>query len=462
MVQYKFGWEQIALIIIILIGLAARLHEVRYNFDGDEIFSVRLASKEFPEVIAASLQDRPHPPLHNVLLHFWMKAFGAAEGAARGLSIVFSIAFLLASYGLLGRLLRPWLALGVLMIFSLSPLFVYYGQQARPYSLIAFFSAANLLAFVRVLESPQGRGRLAVWAILCAFLLYSQYLAILFIAFQISVAVFQLRSGRLKIIAYGAAGCAAIAPWFIAAIAGAAGGDPLPHISWMGPPTLMSLVWYYVSLVGNSPKLPGYGLVVLLAVPCIAYVRHVATSRNLPAEHLLLFLIGIGLPAVVYIVSVWGPKPVFASRQLLGAGIAFVAAIGLCLATLPRSLAAGFLLALLAWSVISLPEAFPHKTKPPWRGVATQIDAQYGSMEVVALEDWVGQPLDYYRRSGPVRVWKELTELERGERLLFVCRPHQCSDVETEAIKSRASLLATWRWGGSGELRLYEISSATP
>jgi len=389
-----------------------------------------------------------------------MKAFGATEGAARGLSIVFSTAFLLASYGLLRRLLAPWLALGVLAIFALSPLFVYYGQQARPYSLIAFFSAANLLAFVKLLEAPGERGRLAIWTILCAFLLYTQYLAVLFIAFQISVAIFRLRSGRLKIIAFGAAGCAAIVPWFIAAMVGAPGGDPLPHISWMGPPTLMSLVWYYVSLIGNSPKLPGYGLVILLAVPGIAYARRIATSRNLPADHLLLFLIGIGLPALVYIVSVWGPKPVFASRQLLGAGIAIVVAIGLCIATLPRSLAAGFLLALLAWSALSLPEAFPHQTKPPWREVATQVDTQSGSMKVVVQEDWVGQPLDYYRRLGHVRRWSELAEPEKGERLLLVCRPLTCSDVGTEAIKYRGSLLATWRWGSSAEtteLRLYEF-----
>ncbi|MGH9838974.1 MAG: glycosyltransferase family 39 protein [Blastocatellia bacterium] len=473
MARYKFGWEQIALIVILLIGLAARLHEVLYNFDGDEIFSARLASKSFPEVIAASLQDRPHPPLHNVLLHFWMKAFGATEGSARALSIAFSLAFLLAVYGLLRRLLPPWLALGVLGIFSLSPLFVYYGQQARPYSLIAFFSAANLLAFVRVLEAPRERGRPAIWAISCAFLLYTQYLAVLFIGFQISfigfqisVAIFYLRSERLKIIAYGAAGCAAVAPWIIAAMVGTIGGDPLPHISWMGPPALMSLVWYYISLIGNSPKLPGYGLLILLIVPGIAYLRRTAAQRSLPANHLLLFLIGIGLPAVVYLASVWGPKPVFASRQLLGAGIAFVAAIGVCIATLPRSLAAAVLLALLAWSAFSLPEAFPHNTKPPWRDVATRIDTRHGSMIVVALEDWVSQPLNYYRRSGSVRLWSELAEAERAERFLFVCRPFKCSEVETATMKTRASLLATWRWGSSEEatdfnqLRLYEVRSA--
>jgi hypothetical protein len=197
----------------------------------------------------------------------------------------------------------------------------------------------------------------------------------------------------------------------------------------------------------------------MLAVLGAAYARRLAASKNLSAAHLLLFLIGIGLPTVVYIMSVWGPKPLFADRQLLGAAVAFVAIIGLCMATLPRSMAAGFLLILLAWTATGTPQAFPHNTKPPWCDMAAQIDTQYNSMIVVAQESWVSQPLTYYRRAGSIRRWSELEEDEKGDRLLFVCRPFMCSDVETEALKSRSSLLATWRWRTSEELRLYEIRS---
>jgi uncharacterized membrane protein len=146
-------------------GFGAHLHEVQYSLDGDEIFSVELASKPFTEVISQSLQDRPHPPFHNILLHLWIKAFGVSETSVRAMSIMFSGAFLLMSYGLLRRLVSTWLALGLVVIFALSPLFVYYGQQARPYALIAFLSAANLLAFVKVLDEPQERKLVAIWAI---------------------------------------------------------------------------------------------------------------------------------------------------------------------------------------------------------------------------------------------------------------------------------------------------------
>jgi len=465
--RYKVRWEHILLIVVVAAGLAARLHEIGYNLDGDEIFSLDIASKHFAEMISRSLQDTPHPPLHNVLLHLWTKAFGTSEVSSRSLSILFSGAFLLTSYALLRRFIATWLALGVLTLFSLSPLFVYYGQQARPYALIAFLSAANLLAFIKVLEVPRGRGRITVWAILCAFWLYAQYLAILFIAFQICLALFYSRSERLTIFAYGSVGSALMLPWLIAAMGSAISTavDPLPHTSWIGAPTPIEFLWFYVSIFGEMHTLKVRWLLIVLAALGVAYVRHLVVSRNLPAGQLLFFLVGIAVPTVVYAVSVWGPKPVFAGRQLLGAAIAFVVVIGLCMAILPRNLAVGFLLTLLAWTAAALPQAFPHNSKPPWRDMAAQIDARYASVAVVAQEGWVSKPLAYYQRTHSVRLWSELAEHDKGVRLLFACRPPRCSDVETEELKSRRSLVATWRWGEFTEstefnqLRLYELAA---
>ncbi|MGH7770362.1 MAG: hypothetical protein ACREQP_23155 [Candidatus Binatia bacterium] len=135
------------------------------------------------------------------------------------------------------------------------------------------------------------------------------------------------------------------------------------------------------------------------------------------------------------------------------------------MATLPKTVAAGFLVILLAWTAAAAPTAFPHNTKPPWRDLATRIDGQYDSMIVVAQERWVIRPLEYYRRAGAVRLWSELAEDEKGRRLLFVCRPLNCSEIESEALQSRRSLSATWRWGSASEktefnqLFLYEIGS---
>lgn len=462
-IRYARRYERIALLIVVVVGFAARLYDVNYNFDGDEVFSVKLARLPVAEMISGSLQETSHPPLHTFILHVWIKAFGASEGAARSLSVLFSGLFLLTSYVLLRHLLSCWVALGALSILSLSPIFVYYGQQARPYALIALLSSLNLLAFIQVLRAPGEHRRLQVWATSSGLLLYTQYLAILLIAFQICIALICLRSRRLMILAYGAVGSALILPWLIASMGGAitSGADPLPQISWMAPPRPTSFVWLYTSVFGDIPGLRTRWLLILLTILGAAYIRSLTASRRLPVDDLMLFLIGLGLPAVVYVVSVWGPKPVFASRQLLGAEIAFVATIGLCLATLPRALAGVFFLALLIWTAAALPKAFAHNAKPPWQEVATQVDDQYGSMTVVTQESWVSLPLAFYRRAGSVRLWSELAQDEKLNNVLFACRPRKCSAVETNALESRRLLLTTYRWGREttefDQLSLYQI-----
>ena len=463
----KLRYEYILAIVLVVLALTVRLHEIHYNLDGDEVFSVQLASKQFVEVISGSLRDKPHPPLHNLLLYLWMKAFGVSEASARSLSVVFSAAFLVTSYLLFRRYLSPWLALGALSIIALSPFLVYYGQQARPYALIAFLSTANLLAFIRVLEQPREHKRVAVWAASCGVLLYAQYLAMLLIAVQISVALFYLRSESWRIVAYASAGTVFILPWFIAALGDTIlrGIDPSPHVAWMTPPTVIDLVRFYLSVFGETPVLRMRWLLILLAALGVASVRYRVLPRDVGARHLLLLLIAFGLPAVVYIVSVSGPASIFATRQLLQAQIAFVVVIGLCTARLPRILAAGFWLILLSWTAAALPTAFPHNTKPPWRDVATKLDGQYASIPVFAQERWVVRPLSYYRTSGSVRFWRDLGEKEKTGRLLFVCRKFRCSDVEAEALQSRRSLVANWRWGSASEntefnqIFLYEIAS---
>jgi len=157
-----------------------------------------------------------------------------------------------------------------------------------------------------------------------------------------------------------------------------------------------------------------------------------------------------------------GPKPVFASRQMLAAAIAFVATMGLCLETLPKRLAGVCLLALLIWTAASVPKALPSNVKPPWRSVAAEIDEQYGSMTVVTKEYWVWLPLKHYRKEGGVILWSEFAEREKKDRaFLYLCRIGGKSHIETYGITSGtvAAIRSEWQWGESDgwKLFLYEV-----
>jgi hypothetical protein len=461
--KYKITAQFALLTIVVLVGLAVRLHQVQYNFDGDEVFSVKLASSNFEQVLSGSLQDRSHPPLYNILLHIWVNVFGSSELSARSLSVLFSGFFLIVAYVLLRRFVPPWQAFGILSIFALSPLFVYYGQQARPYALITLLSAINILAFIRVPEIPHKHKPLIFWAGSCFLLVYTQYLGIVMIACQVLFSLFLTRLNKqekLKILAYGALGSASMLPWFFMAMGRKilGGADPLTMINWMSPPKITEFVFHYISVFGTPPGIQCRWLLVLLAIPGIDYTRHLLSSKRLSADQLLMFILCFGPPIIVFLESVWGPKPIFATRQLLGAEIAFVITIAICIKNLPRIAAAGILFALLAWTVVSLPQAFPANAKPSWGLIAKEIDNHYPTMTVIAQEQWVQGPLTYYRKTGPVLLESDLTRHEKSDKYLFVCRLSRCSGIESGESTPHQILLDSWKWAGSRELRLYEIT----
>lgn len=459
-------WLEIFLVLVaVSVGVAVRLYQVSYNFDCDEIFSARLASGSLTEVISQSLTDRPHPPLHNLLLFVWVHAFGASETSTRMLSVAIAGAFMVTAYFLFRRLMPFRSAIAAMALLATSPFFVYYGQQARPYSLIALLATANLLAFVSLLKSPLQRRLLWLWATSCTALLYSQYLGGLLIAAEVTFAIFTLKTNRVKVALFGVTSIALIAPWFFAAAYRPllAGNDPLPHINWINTPTAADFVWFYLSVFGSTPWLRFRWLLLVLFPAGAWFLWTALRERTCSPERLFLLAVAFGIPPIVFAISVLGPKPVFADRQMIGCYVAFFGAIGLFASSLPRRLDIPFFCALMAWTITAIPQAFPQHSKPPSKQVALDLNAQYGSERVVALEDWVAGPTNFYRGKNRVRLFHELSDDEKKQRFLLLCRPFRDSDPEIAPVRVDREPLASWNWGweiseeNSKGLNLYEI-----
>jgi hypothetical protein len=465
LVSRRQVWESMGVLGVVTVGIAARATELGYGFDGDEMFSVKLASAGFGQVIEASLRDQPHPPLHNILLYVWMRAFGTSPDSARALSLVCSAVFLVGAYYLLRRFVPVVHALAMTSVLAVSPYFVYFGQQARGYSLLACMSVASLLTFFRLAENVAVPGRLAVWAVTCALLPYSEYFGMLIVLLEVAYALAVLPNG-LRIAAVGLLSAGFVAPWLLFAIgrAVARGLDPLPQITWMGPPTVSNLAWFYLDLFGEQWRVRW--LCLLLAVPFVAYVWRAFKSRSIPPEQGLLAAVAIGVPITVFVASVLGPKPVFAERQLIGSAAAFVVVLAVAVTSLPRRLAVAAELGLIVWTVASLPHAFPHNTKPPWQDIAASLDRDFASRSIVAAEPWVSLPLQFYR-VGSTRSWDDLSEAERRQPILYVCRPLNCLKAPKALLESPWTLVRDWRWGLAGasdeatarrRVLLYEIA----
>src|SRR5690348_14317470 len=92
------------------------------------------------------------PPLYYALAWVWAHLFGCSAFALRSLSAVFGTATVFAVYWA-GRALgtRRVALLGAL-ITAVSPIMVWYSQEARSYALMVLLTVLALGCFVRALD----------------------------------------------------------------------------------------------------------------------------------------------------------------------------------------------------------------------------------------------------------------------------------------------------------------------
>ncbi len=136
----------------IVISAALQLvNATRFSFWHDESFSVVLAMRDIPGVIATTAAD-VHPPLYYILLHGWMSVFGQNDMAIRGLSILFLLGALVVLYRILKRFVHPVAARWGIVVAALGPFLLRYGIEARMYTLATLLLVGSTWFLLRYLE----------------------------------------------------------------------------------------------------------------------------------------------------------------------------------------------------------------------------------------------------------------------------------------------------------------------
>ncbi len=166
----------IAALIIVLAAILRLGHISRYEIWLDEAYCFAVAKGSMSEIIQALRLDNG-PPLYYMMLHFWMRMFRESPFALRSLSALFSI----ASVAVVLMWKTPWLSrrarITAGFIFAITPLALYYAQEARMYSPVMFFSLLSIVFLERGLRA----GGIRDWCALSlstALALYTSYIAI--------------------------------------------------------------------------------------------------------------------------------------------------------------------------------------------------------------------------------------------------------------------------------------------
>jgi uncharacterized membrane protein len=140
----------LGLLLALAAGLGLRLVNISAEpYWGDEILSLDIAtfSSSFSDMLRYVATVEFHPPLYYLILRPWTAIFGTAEAATRAISVIGGLGTITAAY-VGGRVLfrSVFGATVAAMLVAVLPLQVEFGQEARPYALLACMATIGMVS----------------------------------------------------------------------------------------------------------------------------------------------------------------------------------------------------------------------------------------------------------------------------------------------------------------------------
>jgi len=167
-------------------------------------------------VLRAIAMSGTSPPVYNLLLWAWTRVAGTGDAALR----LFSVIWAMACFAVLGLLARDiggrTTALVTLVLFTFSPLSVYYSTEGRMYSLLMVLATSLVWLTLRLSRQGLRWWWLALWISVFAIGLLTHYFfAFVVAAVMICSMVSPGRCRRGVWLAGAAIGSLLVLPWFL-------------------------------------------------------------------------------------------------------------------------------------------------------------------------------------------------------------------------------------------------------
>jgi mannosyltransferase len=370
------------------------------------------------EAVSGSLSDLARhvanregiPPPYFVVMWGWVRLFGDGEVALRLVSALAGIATVPVTYAAARELgQRRAVARRAALIVAVSPLLVWYSQEARPYSLLALFGALSVLSLARALNRGSRRDYL-VWGAVGAAGVAIHYFAVFLIVAGAVALLIPRRPQRNLVIAGSLPPLAVLVVLMPVALKQRSHDANREWIANFALTERLQDAGRSV-LDGPNPVAGRWWVMLALVVALSVVLLLTQASRQERATSAVLYGVGGGsilIAALAAMVSM----DVFLSRYLIAAYPALVIAVAIGLTPArarwlgPRGVAmaaAGLLVGLSAITVL-IGANQRDLQRPDWSAVAEA--AETGSerrMLVLNVHSTMARPLGhYYEESAPL------------------------------------------------------------
>jgi len=317
--------EALWFLILLAAAIALRLYQLgKYDLWYDEVITfgwsyqnlvamAGWAAESIPEFMARSFAADRHSPLYYLLIFPWTFLFGDSAYALRVLSVILNVAAGALMYKFTRLFLDRRVSLAAMALFLLSPMQVWYAQEARGYALSTLLSLLWAYYYVRAL-----RTRRNVHWIVCTLsgiaAFYTNYMFIFLIA--ASVVSLWSKQGRTAAGAWVVSTfCIAVPAFLMAVVVGRDISSALHCFWWINLPAPQAPLITLTNVIIGYNNSPQRYLVYGAAVIALALYGMFALRSDRKALALLSAFLIVPV-AAAYAVS-YCLVPVYLDRALM-------------------------------------------------------------------------------------------------------------------------------------------------
>lgn len=289
------------------------------SLGGDEPFSVYHSQQSLDHLFGI-FQNENNPPLHFLLLHYWIQFFGISEVSVRMPSLIFSAFTVLFIYRIGLRFFNLRTAIIASLIFTFSTYQVLYAHEARAYALMGFLTAVSMFYYLEIIHSKNKSTRKLFWFFLAnTLLIYTHFFGFFILFIQFFFILFQRKLVtefyRFLILFVGVM-LIAYSPylWLILSrFSSAAGG------TWVSPPTGINALYEMLRAFSNAPVTAVFTLAGLVVGFVLLILKRKQNPNRLATR---LIFCWFYLPFIfMFVISFW--IPMFLDRYLMFVAIGF-------------------------------------------------------------------------------------------------------------------------------------------
>lgn len=169
------------IIAILFLGFLLRLYKISYQSIWlDEALSVYYSQQTLTHII--NLKGNT-PPLYYLLLNIWIHIMGSSEFSIRLLSVFFGTLSVFMMYLLGARMFNNKVGIYSALLLALSPVHIYYAQEARSYSLLFLLTLLSMYFYLK-LRGGFSKRFIYGYVVSSVLLIYSHHSGILILLAQ--------------------------------------------------------------------------------------------------------------------------------------------------------------------------------------------------------------------------------------------------------------------------------------